>query len=240
MNMPRAADTIPDRTARTVMTTRTRMCAVTGRPRSNRPSTSRPSTATTSEEPSAIESVASRSDILVPVPDAPDGQDPLRLGRVVLDLFPEPSHVDGHGRLVTERPAPDVLEEFGAAEDPAGVTHEEHEQIELPYGQRDVPLAQPDDAAGDVHGEVAVDQRLGRRRGGRPGWRRPAQHGTDPQYELARRERLGHVVVGADLEPEYAVGLLAERGQHHHRQRRVECAHAPAHLKAVDARQHQV
>src|SRR5690349_6408444 len=180
MNMPSAAETIPARTARTVMTTRTRMCAVTDRPRKP-PSTRRPSTDTTSEEPSAIDSVVSRSDILVPVADAPHGQDALRLGRVVLDLFPEPSHVDGDGRLVAERPAPHVLEQFGAAEDPAGVMHEEDEQVELPYGQRHVSLAQPDDAAGDVHGEVAVDQRLGRGRGSRPGWCRPAQDGTDPQ-----------------------------------------------------------
>ena len=37
--------------------------------------------------------------------------------------------------------------------------------------------------------------------------------------ELAQRERLGHVVVGADAEPDQQVGLLAARGQHQHRHR---------------------
>ena len=63
---------------------------------------------------------------------------------------------------------------------------------------------------GLVDDEVAVDQRAAARRGGAG----PAQHRVDPQHQLARAERLGDVVVGADLEPDDPVGLLAERGQH--------------------------
>ena len=44
-----------------------------------------------------------------------------------------------------------------------------------------------------------------------------AQHGLDPRRQLARRERLHDVVVGADLEPGDAVGLLVARGQHQDR-----------------------
>ena len=71
----------------------------------------------------------------------------------------------------------------------------------------------------------------------------PAQDGLHPQGELPRAERLGHVVVGAALKPQHPVALLAERGQHDHRQRRPgvpPLAQAPADLQAADSRQHQV
>ena len=60
----------------------------------------------------------SRIGRLVPVADAPDGDDPLRLGRVGLDLLPQPSHVHGHGGLVAERPAPDLLQQLGPRRTP--------------------------------------------------------------------------------------------------------------------------
>ena len=64
--------------------------------------------------------------------------------------------------------------------------------------------------------DVAELEPVGRRRRlGAP------QHGLDPRRELARRERLRHVVVGAHLEAGDAVGLLVARGQHHDR-------HAPS------------
>ena len=43
--------------------------------------------------------------------------------------------------------------------------------------------------------------------------RDPAQDDVDPRHQLARAERLGHVVVAADLEPEHAVDLLVAGGQ---------------------------
>ena len=49
------------------------------------------------------------------------------------------------------------------------------------------------------------------------------------------RERLGDVVVGAELEPDDAVVLVAARGEHDHRNRRLG-AEPPADLDAVDAR----
>ena len=42
------------------------------------------------------------------------------------------------------------------------------------------------------------------------------------------------------LEPDDAVVLVAQRGEHDDRQRRAVGAQPAAHLKAVDARQHQV
>ena len=88
--------------------------------------------------------------------------------------------------------------------------------------------------AGLVDHQVAVDQPPRSHR-----CRDPAEHRVDAQRELARAERLGHVVVGADLEADHPVGLLAQRGQHDDRD--VALLPQPAaHLDAVDARQHQV
>jgi hypothetical protein len=41
----------------------------------------------------------------------------------------------------------------------------------------------------------------------------PPQQRLDPQRQLAHLERLGHVVVGADLQPLDAVGVGAARGE---------------------------
>ena len=85
----------------------------------------------------------------------------------------------------------------------------------------------------------AVDGDRARRVSSRPGCRLgcgPAQHRLDPQHQLARRERLGDVVVGADLEAGDAVLVLAERGQHDHRQIRVARRGPAADLQAVDLR----
>ena len=68
---------------------------------------------------------------------------------------------------------------------------------------------------------------------------RPAQHGLQPGRQLARRERLRDVVVGADLEAEHAVDLLVARGQHHDREIGA-VADLAADVEAVDARQADV
>ena len=65
------------------------------------------------------------------------------------------------------------------------------------------------------------------------------EHPTDPQRQLARAERLDHVVVGAVLQADHPVGLLAERGQHDHRHGRGP-AQLPAHLESVHPGQHQI
>jgi hypothetical protein len=69
---------------------------------------------------------------------------------------------------------------------------------------------------------------------------RPAEHGRHPQHQLPRAERLGHVVVGAQLEAENAIFLLAERGEHHDGQLGRLTAEPPADLQTTEAGQHQV
>jgi hypothetical protein len=72
--------------------------------------------------------------------------------------------------------------------------------------------------------------------------RAAAQHRLDARNELARGERLRHVVVGAGLEARDLVGLLASCRQHHDRYvARVGVAPQGAHqLEAAHVRQHPV
>src|SRR5262249_23114563 len=68
------------------------------------------------------------------------------------------------------------------------------------------------------------------------------EDGAHPGDELARAERLGHVVVGAELEPEHPVHLPGPCGEHHDREsaRRLGSAEPAADLEAVDAGQHEI
>ena len=69
-----------------------------------------------------------------------------------------------------------------------------------------------------------------------------AQHRAHAGDELGHRERLGHVVVGADVEPAHPVLLLAAGGQHDDRDVAgpVAGADLAAELDARDVRQHPV
>ena len=67
-----------------------------------------------------------------------------------------------------------------------------------------------------------------------------AQGDPHAGQQLADGERLGDVVVGAEVERLDLHRVLALRGQHDDRQRREEHAHAPDHLEAVDAGQAEV
>ena len=60
-----------------------------------------------------------------------------------------------------------------------------------------------------------------------------------PRNELAWREGLREVVVGADLEPDDAVRLLVARGEHQDRHLRL-LPHRPADVEAVHPRQPDV
>ncbi len=79
------------------------------------------------------------------------------------------------------------------------------------------------------------------RRGGRGRLhgRLPPQYRTQPQQQLARVERLGHVVIGAHFQAEDAVGRAATRGQHDHRQGGL-LAQLLAQRQPILAGQHQV
>ena len=68
---------------------------------------------------------------------------------------------------------------------------------------------------------------------------RPAQQRADARAELADREGLRDVVVGAELEPDHLVELVVAGRQHDDRHGALG-AQALAHLEPVEARQHDV
>ena len=79
---------------------------------------------------------------------------------------------------------------------------------------------------------------------GRPVLLKAAQHGANAAGKLARAERLGHIVVRAQVQPLDAVVLVRAHGEHDHR-RVADLADALERLEAVhaghfDVEQHQV
>ena len=68
---------------------------------------------------------------------------------------------------------------------------------------------------------------------------RAADLGAHACEQLARRERLGDVVVRATLEAHHAIDLLAARG-HHDDRRRDAGAQLAADLEAVDPGEHEI
>jgi hypothetical protein len=67
----------------------------------------------------------------------------------------------------------------------------------------------------------------------------PPQQRPHAAPELADRERLGDVVVSAELEPEHLVELVVAGGEHHDRNRAPR-SQLLADLKPVDLRDHHV
>ena len=158
------------------------------------------------------------------------------MGGVVLDLLPQPPHVDGHGAGVERRRvSPDAIHELVAREHLSRVAGEEPEQVELLRGQLQLTAALADLARPLVDGEVVDGELLAAGRMG-PG---AAQHRAHARDELARRERLRDVVVRPELQPHDAVGLLAAGCQHDHGELRAPPDPA-AELEPVRAGKHEV
>src|SRR5439155_6530389 len=68
----------------------------------------------------------------------------------------------------------------------------------------------------------------------------PSQEGADAAHQLAQAERLGQVVVGAELEADDPVDLLLASGQEEHRHLRAAGTQAAEDLEAVHAGQADV
>jgi hypothetical protein len=118
------------------------------------------------------------------------------------------------------------------------VGHQHVQQVELAPGQLERLAGERGDPGGRIDVHVADRDRGGRgRRAGRG--RGPAQHGADARDQLGHAERLHQVVVGAELESDHTVGLLAAGGQHDDRHLRGR-ADYPADVAAVGVRQAQV
>ena len=111
------------------------------------------------------------------------------------------------------------------------------QDLALALGQADDLRAVAQFAALQREGERAEARHaavaLRRRRAGAP------QHRADAQQQLARFERLGEIIVDADLQPAHAIGRLGARGQHDDRHVGA-LAQAFGEGEAVFARHHHV
>src|SRR5438270_1664396 len=168
------------------------------------------------------------------VPDAPHGGE--RQG--VAELLAELANVDVDGALVAvPSRSPHAVEELLTGESQAGVVGQEPEQVELSRGKRHDVTADACLAPSCVDLHPAHEHDVG------PVPRRsldPTEDRLHPGDELPRREGLGHVVVGPELQAEHAVDLSVARREHPHGEI-VFGPQAPAHLKPVDgARQAHV
>ena len=133
-----------------------------------------------------------------------------------------------------ERLTLDDIHQGVARHDEPGALRERQQQGELIARERARHAVEPRRARAAIDLQPAEAQDVGLRRA-----LAPAQDGAQPRQQLARLERLGQVVVGAQLEADDAVHGVAARGQHQDRRLRAG-AHAPADLEAVDIGQHQI
>src|SRR5437879_1319493 len=173
---------------------------------------------------------------------AVDGLDDLRSARGIAEDLPQPA--DPHVDAAVERiglAAPQQLGELGSREHAVGGGQQHGQQAVFGAAQGDRLARSVDEVAGRRVEPPAVEHEaahaVGARLTGRMGG--PAQHRLDAAEQLARIERLGDVVVGAELESDNAVHILAARGEHDDGHLRA-AAHVAAYRQAVLAREHEI
>jgi hypothetical protein len=117
------------------------------------------------------------------------------------------------------------------------VAGQEQQHVELAMGELDLLTAHEHLTGGRIDGHVAeLDRRLLRARGVEA-----AEHRVNPRHELGGRERLDHVVVGPQPQPDHAVRFLGLGREQDHRHTVAVLVAQPAHhLEAIDSGQHQV
>ena len=173
------------------------------------------------------------------VADAAHGEEVLGVLRVALELLAQVAdvHVD-RARVAVGAVAPDAREQHVARQHAARAGGQREQDLELDEGGlHRSPRTSTARLAGSMRSSWTSSGPLVGRLA--PGHARAAQRRLHAAAELAQRERLGDVVVGAELEPEHLVDLLGLGGEHDDRHRRAR-AHAPAHLEPVEAGHHHV
>ena len=236
MNIAWATATTPATTASTVIASSTQMCTVIERPRSSaqhqragQRDDQRAGRARRSRMISAGHASAPR---LVAVADAPHGDDPPR-ARPGRPRSSPAAVARGRSpwtgrRRSSPRPPPAARPRRNARPGWRMRNASRSNSRTVSASCRAAAAWRPAGPTSTTRSPSA--QRLGAGGARRP--RRPAQHRLHPQHQLARRERLGHVVVGAELQAEHPVGLLAERGQHDDRQRPGRAARSRRHTSS--------
>src|SRR6266508_6355642 len=122
------------------------------------------------------------------VSGAPHGHQVPGVRRIVLELLPKPTDVDGHGRRVTvEREVPQLLQDLEAREHPARVRRQQQQHVELLGGQANRLAPALDLAAPAI--DLQVVEAQGRSVGVRlPLPLRPPKHRPNASDDLSRRE----------------------------------------------------
>ncbi len=111
---------------------------------------------------------------------------------------------------------------------------ERREQLELGARQRNQPPGHLSPEAGNVEDDVAGPDHVAGRRASVT-----AQDRAHASDELTWTERLGHVVVGTQLEADHLVGLVIAGGEHDDRDPGV-ASEATRHLEPVEPRKPEV
>ena len=174
------------------------------------------------------------------VPHAPDRLDVLRLGGVELDLLADLFDVDGDGGDVADRVhVPDFAEELVLGEDMIRVFGEEGEEVELFVRECFLRAVDPDAARGLVDLDAADFDDVIFRPAAADEALVPGEVRLDPGDQLARGERLDHVVVGAEAEAVNFVDVVFF-GRDNDDRDVLFLADAAAEFKTIQARQHQV
>src|SRR3989475_2176870 len=175
--------------------------------------------ATVAPMPSRNSSASARSSSCLPIPQTvPYPAHRLQHARVASrlpDLAPQRLHVHVHRPVADHHVAsPDGVQDLAALEHAPGGAQEERQQVELRTGERQLVVVDGRLAGAGVERKGAgADGLVLRLRGAG----RPPQHGPHPRRDLAGREGLEHVVVGADLQSHHLVRLLVAAGEDDYR-----------------------
>ena len=108
---------------------------------------------------------------------------------------------------------PDAIEQLLAAVHPFRVRHEKFQQAIFSRAQCDRALTHHDAMAGTIERQLVDANQLGFILA-----TAAPQHCIHARNQLARRERLGHIVVGAAIQARDLIHFLGTRRQHDDRQ----------------------
>src|SRR5439155_22260938 len=140
------------------------------------------------------------------VADAPDGDDELGVAVILLDALAQPPHVDVDGPwLDVHLGSPYEVEELETIVHPMRVSHEELEELELTQGEPELVAVEERLVGVEVQTEPPPLEHLVEL----PGLLGVAapENRPDARDQLAGAERPGHVVIGAELDPEHPADL---------------------------------
>src|SRR3954447_18265587 len=173
-----------------------------------------------------------------PVAEPAHRKEMFGLVRITFDLLADTLHVHVERLGVADVVVtPDPLDKELPGEQAARRPKERLEQLELLRRERDRGALDDHLVAVDVHPDRAAHEDVVG--GHRLREVRPAQMRSDPRHQLPHRERLGHIIVCAELQTRHLVGLRVLRRHDDDRDHRLlpDDAHD---IEPWELRQHQI